>query len=65
MTYIGNLIFLALAFALGMIIYTTFMISMYYVFIKETQEENIDSEPDLKTMDEVTSNMEEINIDDI
>lgn len=65
MSDIGNLVFLALAFALGMLFYTLFVISLYYVFMRESPEETVDVVPDKQTVDEATAEMEEISIDEI
>lgn len=65
MSDIGNLVFLALAFALGMVIYTSFVVAMYFLFMRESPEETIDVTPDTQSADQATAEMEEINIDEM
>jgi len=65
MSDIGNLVFLALAFALGMVFYTSFLIVMYYIFYRESHNETVDIIPDKQSVDEATADMEEINIENI
>ena len=60
---LGNLLFLSLAFALGLVWFTVFLVIIYRIFFKETSEEESEMTVDEVPIDQETVQMEEIPLE--
>lgn len=60
---LGNLLFLSLAFALGLVWFTLFLVIIYRLFFKETSEKGTEMTVDEVPIDQETVEMEEIPLE--
>lgn len=62
-TVLGNLLFLSLAFSLGLIWFTLFLVVVYKIFFKESSDETSEMTVDEVPIDQETVQMEEIPLE--
>ena len=60
---LGNLLFLSLAFSLGLIWFTLFLVVVYKIFFKESSDETSEMTVDEVPIDQETVEMEEVPLE--